>query len=63
MYGEPTVKWRKAGLKYNGLQQKEERNIQPEQNEETRTEKHEERLRDLQGIFKRSNVLAALSKS
>ena len=47
----------------NGLEQKEDRNIQPEQNEETRTEKHEERLRDLQGIFKHSNVLAALSKS
>ena len=56
MYGEPTVKWRKPGLKYNGLQQKEERNIQPEQNEETRIQKNEERLRNLQDIFKHSNI-------
>ena len=40
----------------NGLEQKEERNIQPEQNEETRIQKNEERLRNLQDIFKRSNV-------
>ena len=32
----------------NGLEQKEERNIQPEQNEETRIQKNEERLRNLQ---------------
>ena len=31
----------------NGLDQKEEVNIQPEQNEETRIQKNEERLRDL----------------
>ena len=36
----------------NGLEQKEKRNIQPEQNEETRTQKYEERLRKLQDIFK-----------
>ena len=36
----------------NGLEQKEKRNIQPEQNEETRTQKYEERLRNLQDIFK-----------
>ena len=40
----------------NGVDQKEERNIQPEQNEETRIQKKEERLRNLQDIFKRSNI-------
>ena len=40
----------------NGLELKEERNIQPEQNEETRIQKNEERLRNLQDIFKRSNI-------
>ena len=39
----------------NGLQQNEERNIKPEQNEETRIQKNEERLRNLQDI-KRSNI-------
>ena len=39
-----------------GLEQKEERNIQPEQNEETRVRKNEERLRNLQGIFKCPNI-------
>ena len=38
------------------MDQKEERNIQPEKNEETRTQKNEERLRNLQDIFKRSNI-------
>ena len=32
------------------------RNIQPEKNEETRTRKNEERLRNLQDILKRSNI-------
>ena len=40
----------------NGVDQKEERNIQPEKNEETRIRKNEERLRKLQDILKRSNV-------
>ena len=40
----------------NGLEQKEERNIQPEQNEETRIQKNEDRLRNLQDIFKCSNI-------
>ena len=40
----------------NGLQQKEEIHIQPEQNEETRIQKNEERLRTLQDILKRSNI-------
>ena len=38
------------------MDQKEERNIQPEQNEETRIQKNEERFRNLQDIFKRSNI-------
>ena len=40
----------------NGLEQKEERNIQPEQSEETRTQKNEKRLRNLWDNFKRSKV-------
>ena len=40
----------------NNLEQMEEINIQPEQNEETRILKNEERLRNLQDIFKHSNV-------
>ena len=40
----------------NGLEQKEEINIQPEQNEETRIQKNEERLRNLQDNFKHSNI-------
>ena len=35
----------------NGLEQEEERNIQPEQNEETRIQTNEERFRNLQDIF------------
>ena len=40
----------------NGVDQKEERNIQPEQNEETRIPKNEERLRNLRDNFKCSNI-------
>ena len=40
----------------NSLEQKEERNIQPEWNEETRMIKNEERLRNRQDICKRSNI-------
>ena len=40
----------------NGLEQKEERNIQPRQNEKTTIQKNEERLRNLQDIFKHSNI-------
>ena len=36
--------------------QKEERNIQPEQNEETRIQNNEERLRNLRDNFQRSNI-------
>ena len=38
------------------MEQKEEINIQPEQNEETGIQKHEERLRNLQDILKCSNI-------
>ena len=37
------------------MQEKEEINIQPEQNEGTRIQKHEERLRNLRDNFKNSN--------
>ena len=38
------------------MEKTEEINIQPEQNEETRIQKNEERLRNLQDIFKHSNI-------
>ena len=37
------------------MEQKEEINIQPEQNEETRIQKNEDRLRNLWDNFKHSN--------
>ena len=40
----------------NDLEQKEEINIHPEDNEETRIQKNEERLRNLQDNFKHSNI-------
>ena len=47
---------KETGTQINGVDQKEERNIQPEKNEETRTRKIEERLRNLQDILKCSNL-------
>ena len=47
---------KETGTQINGLEQKEERNTQPEQNEEIRIQKNEERLRNLQDIFKHSNI-------
>ena len=47
---------KETGTHINTVDQKEERNIQPEQNEETRIQKNEERLRNLQDILKRSNI-------
>ena len=38
---------KETGTHINGLEQKEERNIHPEQNEETRIQKNEERHRNL----------------
>ena len=39
---------KETGTQIDGVDQKEERNIQPEKNEETRIQKNEERLRKLQ---------------
>ena len=47
---------KETGTQINGVDQKKERKIQPEQNEETRLQKNEERFRNLQDIFKRSNI-------
>ena len=47
---------KETGTQTNGVDQKEERNIQSEKNEETRNQNNEERLRNLQDIFKRSNI-------
>ena len=47
---------KETGTQINGVDQKEERNIQPEKNEETRIQNNEERLRNLQDILKRSNI-------
>ena len=47
---------KETGTQINGVNQKEERNIQPEKNEATRIRKNEERLRNLQDIFKCSNI-------
>ena len=47
---------KETGTQINGVDQREERNIQPEKNEETRIQKNEERLRNLQDIFKCSNI-------
>ena len=50
---------KETGTQINGLQQKEEINIQPEENEETRIQKKkksEKRLRDLWENFKHSYI-------
>ena len=47
---------KETGTQINSVDQKEERNIQPEKNEETRIQKNEERPRNFQDIFKRSNI-------
>ena len=48
---------KETGTQINGVDQKEERNIQPEKNEATRIQKNEKRLRNLQDIFKHYNIL------
>ena len=48
MYRETNSEGKETGTQINDLEQKEEMNIQPEQNEETRIQKNEERLRNLQ---------------
>ena len=47
---------KKTRTQINNLDQKEEINIQPEQKEETRIQKNEEGLRNLQDNFKCSNI-------
>ena len=47
---------KETGTQIYGVDQKEETNIQPEKNEETRIWKNEERLRNFQDILKRSNI-------
>ena len=47
---------KETGTQINGVDQKKERNIQLEQNEETRIRKNEERLRNLQDILKHSST-------
>ena len=47
---------KETGTQINGVEQKEERNIQPEKIEETRIRENEERLRNLQDILKRPNI-------
>ena len=47
---------KETATQINSVDHKEERNIQPEKNEATIIQKHEERLRNLQDIFKCSNI-------
>ena len=47
---------KETGTQINDVDQKEERNIQPEKNEETRIRQNEERLRNLQDILKCPNI-------
>ena len=47
---------KETGTQINSVDQKEERNIQPEKNEATRIQKNEKRLRNLQDILKHSNI-------
>ena len=47
---------KETGTQINSVDQKEEINIQPEQNEEPRIQKNEERLRNLWDNFKCSNI-------
>ena len=47
---------KETGTQINGLEHKQEINIQPEQNEEIRIQKNEERLRNLWDNFKCSNI-------
>ena len=45
---------KETGTQINGLEQKEEINLQPDQNEETRLQKDEEKFRNLRDNFKHS---------
>ena len=48
--------WKETSTQSNDLEQKEEVNIQPEQNEDTRIQKREERLTNLWDSLKHSNI-------
>ena len=50
------IEGKKTGTQINDLEQKEEINIQPEQNEKTKNQKNEERLRNPQDNFKCSSI-------
>ena len=57
IFREPIKIFRKeTRTQINDLEQKEEINIQLDQNEETRIQKNEERLRNLWDNLKRSNI-------
>ena len=56
MYREPTGEGKETRTHIKDLEQKEDINIQLEQNEETRMQINEERLRKLWDNFKRSNI-------
>ena len=47
---------KETGTQINGLDQREEINIQAEQNEKIRIQKNEDRLRNLWNNFKYSNI-------
>ena len=47
---------KETGTQINGLDQKEEIKIHPEQNEETRIQKNEEKLRNLPDNLKHSDI-------
>ena len=47
---------KETGTQIKDLQQKEEINIQPEQDKETRIQNNDDRLRNLQDNFKGSNI-------
>ena len=50
------IEGKETSTQINGWEQKEEINIQPEQNEETRIQKNKVRLRNLWDNFKCSNI-------
>ena len=56
MYREPTVTGRKTRTQNNNLEQKGKINIHPEENEETRIQKNEERILNLFDNLKCSNI-------
>ncbi|KAF6078082.1 hypothetical protein HJG60_009009 [Phyllostomus discolor] len=53
---ETNTEGKETRTQFNGLEQKEQINIRPEKNEETRIQKNEERLRNLQELFKHFNI-------